>query len=425
MLIKLFLFFILNIKLFVIVWCSEKNATGNEGQLIFAHVLFRHGDRTPVDPYPTDPWRDLKYWPTGWGQLTNTGKKQHYELGQWLRKRYTNLISKTYSRNEIFIRSTDVDRTLMSALADLSGLYPPTEKDIWNPDVNWQPIPVHTIPEVNDAILAAKKPCPAYDYALKKLKTSEEYTEINKKLKPIYNYLTKNSGKNVNTMTGCQYIYGCLKIEQLYNKTLPEWTSKVYPEPLATISARAFITNTYTPQLARLKFGPLLKEMLTRFQDKFNRNLDPDRKLWIYSAHDTTVSGFLNTLNLFELHNPPYTACVLVELRVINKEPFVSIFYKNTTAEPIAMNIPNCGQLCPLDEMFKIYEPVLPVNWESECRLSMLQMSYVDVEIKSTIGVAGISILLILSLLAIIIAVLLYKRHSNYHDDKWYYRIDG
>lgn len=61
------------------------------GELKFAHVvsvkrhlstfffyhmvrflqIFRHGDRTPVDPYPTDPWNNRKYWPTGWGQLTN------------------------------------------------------------------------------------------------------------------------------------------------------------------------------------------------------------------------------------------------------------------------------------------------------------------------------------------------------------------
>lgn len=33
--------------------------------------IFRHGDRTPVDPYPNDPWKDRIYWPEGYGQLTN------------------------------------------------------------------------------------------------------------------------------------------------------------------------------------------------------------------------------------------------------------------------------------------------------------------------------------------------------------------
>lgn len=33
--------------------------------------LFRHGDRTPIDPYPMDPWKDRENWPEGYGQLTN------------------------------------------------------------------------------------------------------------------------------------------------------------------------------------------------------------------------------------------------------------------------------------------------------------------------------------------------------------------
>lgn len=33
--------------------------------------IFRHGDRTPVEPYPTDPYKDKAFWPVGFGQLTN------------------------------------------------------------------------------------------------------------------------------------------------------------------------------------------------------------------------------------------------------------------------------------------------------------------------------------------------------------------
>lgn len=40
----------------------------------FLEQIYRHGDRTPIEPYPNDPWGDTKYWPTGWGQLTNVSK---------------------------------------------------------------------------------------------------------------------------------------------------------------------------------------------------------------------------------------------------------------------------------------------------------------------------------------------------------------
>lgn len=55
----------------------------------YVAIIYRHGDRTPVDTYPTDPWRNESLWPVKFGELTNVGKMQHYALGQWFRKRYS------------------------------------------------------------------------------------------------------------------------------------------------------------------------------------------------------------------------------------------------------------------------------------------------------------------------------------------------
>jgi hypothetical protein len=85
------------VTLFTLSSCSVSD---EEGKLIFAHVvsvdslrrrfkvfqslispfflarqIFRHGDRTPVEPYPNDPWKDPKWWPVGFGQLTNVSSK--------------------------------------------------------------------------------------------------------------------------------------------------------------------------------------------------------------------------------------------------------------------------------------------------------------------------------------------------------------
>lgn len=70
------------------------------------------------------------------------GKQQLYELGQYLRRRYNVILGAKYSPNKVYIQSTDVDRTLMSAEACLAGLYMPTADEIWNNEILWQPVPV-------------------------------------------------------------------------------------------------------------------------------------------------------------------------------------------------------------------------------------------------------------------------------------------
>lgn len=107
-------------------------------------IVFRHGARTPVITYPNDPYQE-KYWKDygGFGQLTQTGMLQHSSYGQFLRNRYSSFLNETYNRESVFVMSTDVDRTLMSAYSMLSSLYKPVGFQVWNKNLDWQPIPVH------------------------------------------------------------------------------------------------------------------------------------------------------------------------------------------------------------------------------------------------------------------------------------------
>lgn len=147
--------------------------------------------------------------------------QQHFELGKWLRLRYgRELLNDRYTKENIYVQSTDVDRTLMSALCNLAGLFTPIPEQQFNADLMWQPIPVHTTPEGMDKVLASKKACPAFDYALKRYKKSDaEYRELNKRFQPLYAYLTEHSGKKVDSFTSVQNLYNNLFIENLKNMT--------------------------------------------------------------------------------------------------------------------------------------------------------------------------------------------------------------
>ncbi|XP_013184946.2 prostatic acid phosphatase [Amyelois transitella] len=342
----------------------------------YAAVIYRHGDRTPVAFYPTDPYKNVSLWPVKLGELTNIGKRQHFALGQWLRKRYSHLLSSEFEPSEIYVRSTDVDRTLMSAQANLAGMYPPTGQSVWDRDLMWQPIPVHTEPEKEDKLLAMKKRCPKYTKEKEQFLHSAEYKNRLSKYQNLMNYLTAYTGEKVTDYNDINDIYNILFIESLYNFTLPNWTKEVYPDKLVEPSGYSFTTDTATPALARLKVGPLLQHITTQMSnklafDRYKRN-KTEVNLAIFSGHDLTVANVLHSLGLYDGVPPVYTSTVFLELLYDNdtiSTPMIRISYRNSTeiVEPIVLNIPKCGKLCPLERFVKLYENLIKVDWNREC----------------------------------------------------------
>lgn len=87
------------------------------------------------------------------------------------------------------------------------------------------------------------------------------------------------------------------------------------------IAQFCFAMPSNTKLLARLKAGFLIREILERFTLKKDATLSPDRSLWIYSAHDSTVANVLNTLGLFEVR-----FVVLVVFSALYQLRFICLF---------------------------------------------------------------------------------------------------
>ena len=100
-------------------------------KLIFVSTHFRHGARAPmkVDSEYLDHAKEK--W-TNPGELTAIGQRMHYILGLRNRMRYItdtyHFLSEKFDSHEILIYSSAFNRTIVSAYAQLQGLYPEDEK---------------------------------------------------------------------------------------------------------------------------------------------------------------------------------------------------------------------------------------------------------------------------------------------------------
>ena len=94
----------------------------NEDNLFFIFLNSRHGARTPL--FLLDDHEDMLggKW-VGKGMLTKLGKRQHYELGLKIRKKYPNFLNNEYDPREVLFYSTNYSRAILSAESLLLGLY--------------------------------------------------------------------------------------------------------------------------------------------------------------------------------------------------------------------------------------------------------------------------------------------------------------
>lgn len=84
---------------------------------------------------------------------------------------------------------------------------------------------------------------------------------------------------------------------------LPDWAEEIIAPNSAVVNYmhEHFNDVVKTKEMQRLKGGFLIREMLERFQNKTESKLNPNRSLWIYSAHDLTIAYLLKSLDIFEV----------------------------------------------------------------------------------------------------------------------------
>lgn len=119
-------FLILVLNIFIII-CDD------EYERRFVFDIFRHGARSPSGTNLNDKSQDIlgETWEGNAGELTNLGKRQLFLLGSITRADFNTdkFLDPVFNTSEIYVISTDYNRTIMSCQAYLQGLYE-TDKNI-------------------------------------------------------------------------------------------------------------------------------------------------------------------------------------------------------------------------------------------------------------------------------------------------------
>lgn len=271
---------------------------------------------------------------------------------------------------------------------------------------------MHTLPLEEDNLLGNHFVCPRYSQLVADVMSSAEMAKINEENAQLYAYLTEKTGRNVSDMVTVDYVYDTLYIEALYNKTLPEWTKAVFPDKMRRLRDLSFTLTTWTPELARLRAGPLIDNIVQTFRQVESSSMEPtERKMLMYSGHDTTLSSHLNALGLFNPPvAPPYASAVLWELwRDADGGHSVSILYRNDTrpdgGQPVQLHLAGCPQppaRCSLDSLDAATAHLRPADWRGEC--GQQDPFARAVTLTSVVVCAGLFVLLFMSIVAVMVS---------------------
>ncbi|XP_044755300.1 testicular acid phosphatase homolog [Coccinella septempunctata] len=303
-----------------------------EDQLVAVTALIRHGLRIPENFYPNDPYSNVS-WPFVLGDLTNDGVAEMYDTGKWLRKKYTPFLSEKYDPNQIYAQSLDYDRCIMTGEATLAGLYPPISDEIWNPNIRWQPTPIHISP-VNQDIVVNMNACPTRLNESAIIRQTKTFKQINETYAGLFNYISNKSGSPID-FASMYPLFDTLYSELKLNLTLPMWAQKVWTRLVPLVIQYTKMVSL-TPTERRLQVGPLLTRIMNQFESAisgkdFGTNKTIYRKYMSYFNTEWVLYDLTYSLGLPSIYIPDFGALYLLELRKTPEgKHYVNIIYRSS-----------------------------------------------------------------------------------------------
>ncbi|TRY88164.1 hypothetical protein DNTS_026871, partial [Danionella cerebrum] len=362
-----------------VFWSQKSKTESSPYELKLVQVLFRHGARTPLKSIPgvlEAQWvpellevpahteidykvTDLQGGPrppapveenyrarilTGGtypGQLTTVGMQQLYDLGVRLRKKYIEdepFLTPSFNSKEVYVRSTNIVRTIESAKCLVAGLFQQDQEGV---------VPILTDIAENEVLYPNYHGC-----KLLKMLMGNRWTESSMVPDIAADLQSVQTSLGVDPLQRLDFIL--IRDDMVARDThgLPLPTALEPWRSVVEQRAVDMICHIYEPskrQNLQLCVGPLFNILLSNIEEKVQvETPNQDRKLFLYSVHDTTLMPCLMALGVFDMQWPPYAADITLELyqHTQTKKHYVKASYIGQDQK-----IPGCSDVfCPLQE---------------------------------------------------------------------------
>jgi len=371
-------------------------------------VTTRHGDRTPIKLYPGGPGENQVEWrchnltllsgvDTGtpppsilfrkrymdgrqvlrgdclFGQLTPKGGAQHRDLGLSLRQLYVDkyaFLRPEFNGKEIWLRSTDVPRTIASAQNLLSGMYPPPS----GTGIEWPVFDLHLVDAETDNMTPNTNLCPRLGLLYQALMQSPGWAKHLRELAPLEDKIRFLFHLPANATIDINGIFDQTIARICHNQYIPEGIVPL--EGVIASNARfetAFFYNRTFADTLALTIGSFVDEQVARLEQAVN-GLAKDLKFVLYSGHDTTLwpLSFAYGFGDMDMDWPPYASHMEIELWQSNSSPFdyfVRFYYNGQPVNTLGCLAPGP---CPWATFRRAVAQVIPNNFQKQCGMEQL-----------------------------------------------------
>lgn len=316
--------------------------------VVFALDIVRHGDRAPISEISKDP----HIWTQGLGELSKRGMEQEFLLGKQLRETYINqdkLLPPNYEANSIYVRSSDYNRTLMSAQSLLLGLYPLGIGPLMiSESMGFQPIPIHTATIKEDNLLVPKRNHAEFEsmqqqYVISSKAWQQKSNQYQTKLQSW----SKASGVHLNNIGDITGLADNLYIRKLYNVAMPKGISSQDADEIIGLASWVTVNLNAPSPLGAYSSKDLRAAIAQYLSNATTPN--SQLKYVLFLAHDSTLLALMSAFKQPLSVPPRYASDLnLVLLRDETNNYFVRLQFNGVTI-PLA----GCNDSCSLAQFMQ------------------------------------------------------------------------